>query len=145
MGLITKAVYTVVVAGAAFGLGYIARGDSEYRIIRSGDTVTLSSHTLEKQHELRMVNGDFYLGNANHNFNGFRELAILEGKKEIADLFGIPAKEPATMPAPVTKKDELQDRVDEFSNKVRKEWSSLREQYLTKKPTAQATMAPECM
>lgn len=76
-----KFMYAVVLAGglaAGFVGGKYCATDVEYKINRDNEIVMLESKSLNKSHELKKLNEDFYLGDSNHNLKGVQVLAMYE-------------------------------------------------------------------
>ncbi len=74
-------VYVAMLVGAGFVghyIGYHRATDSEFRVVREGPEVVLESMSLDKQHPLTILGQDFYLGDADHNFEGGKALARIE-------------------------------------------------------------------
>ena len=81
-----KVLYSTIAAGAlaaAGAAGYFAGQDSEYRVQRQGDSVLLYSITLDKAHQLTQAANDFYLGDSDHNLQGVKEVAKVEGQQSV--------------------------------------------------------------
>lgn len=54
--------------------------NEKYSILLSDSTTQIKAHNLDKTYDLTTINGELYLGNAQHNFDGAAKLIFQEAK-----------------------------------------------------------------
>ncbi|MCF7798426.1 hypothetical protein K9M74_00835 [Candidatus Woesearchaeota archaeon] len=79
MGLIGKVLTGTALVAGGIVVGTGLAKDNDYKITRSGDDVFLKDRDTKKEYVLTRTEGETYMGNATHNFEG----AFVLGSQEI--------------------------------------------------------------
>jgi len=75
---------SIVVSGiGGYVIGNNSTSDKEYEIKRAENSAVLYNKDVDKEHQLFKIENDFYLGTADHQLKGLKNVTIYEVMKEL--------------------------------------------------------------